>query len=455
MRSNDSQFKSKIGLIAATAGSAVGLGNIWRFPAETQANGGAAFLLIYAVCVLLLGIPVMLGEFSIGRAGGSDPIGCYHRLSPDKKWWMIGTTGIIASYLILCFYTVVAGWTLEYLTQSVTGSLYGEVSADVSANSATFSGIMTENISSAWSPIINTLILVLITFLIIIAGVQKGIERVSNILMPLLFVLLIVFCVVSLTLPGAGKGVSYFLNPDFSKVTMSTVVNALGQAFFSLSLGMGALMTYAAYFPKSTRLGRTAVTVSIFDMAVAIMMGLIIFPAIMSFGLEGEQFEGASLVFVTMPEIFAKMGGTQIWSIMFFTLLLLAALTSVISVAEVAVRMFQDRFKFSRLKAALCVIIPLIAISPLCSLANGPLHDFRILGMDLFTLFDTVATNILLPIGALLMCIYLGWFAPKGLMYGQLSNHGTFRARYAGLVLFIIKWIAPLILLTILVSQFL
>lgn len=446
------EFKSKIGLVAATVGSAVGLGNIWRFPAETQANGGAAFLLIYAACVIILGIPVMLGEFSIGRAGGSDPIGDYRSLSPGKRWWMIGTTGIVASYMILCFYTVVTAWTFEYVVQSLTGTLFESGAAGDPA--MFFASKMDSNISSAWNPVINTFIIIVITFAIIVAGVQKGIERASNILMPLLFVILLVFCVVSLSLPGAGEGVTFFLNPDFSKVTASTFVNALGQAFFSLSLGMGVLMTYAAYFPKSTRLGRTAVIVAVMDMAVAIMVGLIIFPAIMSFGLQGEKFEGASLVFVTMPEIFAGMQCSQLWSALFFILLLLAALTSVISVAEVTVRMFQDRMGMSRLKAALMVAVPLFFISPLCALANGPLSDFKILGMDIFTLFDTVATNILLPVGALLMCLYLGFGAPKGLLRKQLTNEGSFHWRPVGAVAFILKWVAPLFIGIILVTQF-
>lgn len=272
--------------------------------------------------------------------------------------------------------------------------------------------------------------------------------------MPLLLLLLGVFCVVSLSLPDSGKGVAFFLNPDFSKVTGKTVVNALGQAFFSLSLGMGVLMTYAAYFPRKTRLGRTAATVSLIDMGVAVMMGLIVFPAIMSFGLEGEQFEGASLVFVTMPEIFSRMPATQLWSVMFFLLLLLAAVTSVISVAEVTVRMFQDRCRMSRMRAALWVTVPLIVLSPLCALANGPLNHIRIFGLDIFSLFDTIATNILLPVGAMLMCIYIGTKAPKRLLHDELTNCGTLRYRFTATVSFLLKWVAPPIIALILVSQF-
>lgn len=447
------EFKSKIGLIAATVGSAVGLGNIWRFPAETQANGGAAFLLIYAACVVVLGIPVMLGEFAIGRAGGSDPMSNYRKLSPGSRWWMIGSTGIVASYMILCFYTVVAGWVLEYLLQSISGSLYAaDVDGAVAGSAAAFAQKMDSNISGTWGPMINTLVLIVATFGIMVAGVQKGIERMSNIMMPLLFVILLVFCGVSLSLPDAGKGVEYFLNPDFSKVTPHTVINALGQAFFSLSLGMGVLMTYAAYFPKDTRLGRTATTVSIVDMGVAVMMGLIIFPAVMSFGMQGEEFEGSSLVFVTMPEIFAKMPATRVWSILFFMLLLLAAVTSVISVAEVTVKWFQDRFRLSRLKASLCVILPLFVLSPLCSLAQGPLSNFKIFGYDLFALFDNCSTNILLPVGALLMCIYLGWVAPKSLLNDQLTNDGRLHTRIVGATRFVLKWIAPPVITMILLS---
>lgn len=448
------EFKSKIGLIAATVGSAVGLGNIWRFPAETQANGGAAFLIIYAACVLLLGIPVMLGEFAIGRAGGSDPMTDYQRLTPGSKWWMTGVTGILASYLILCFYTVVAGWTLEYLWHSITGSLYAPINGMDTNSSEMFTGKMADYIGGAAGPLISTGVLIIVVFGVIIAGVRKGIERVSNVMMPLLLILLGVFCAVSLSLPDSGKGVSFFLNPDFSKVTAGTVVNALGQAFFSLSLGMGVLMTYAAYFPRKTRLGRTAATVSLFDMAVAVMMGLIVFPAIMSFGLEGEQFEGASLVFVTMPEIFSRMPATQVWSVMFFLLLLLAAVTSVISVAEVTVRMFQDRCHMSRVRAAMWVTVPLIVLSPLCALANGPLNHIRVFGLDLFTLFDTVATNILLPVGAMLMCIYIGTRLPKQLLHDELTNGGTIRYRFTGTVSFLLKWVAPPVIAVILVSQF-
>lgn len=444
------KFGSKIGLIAATVGSAVGLGNIWRFPAETQANGGAAFLLVYIICVLLLGIPVMLGEFAIGREGGTDAVGDYKRISPGTKWWIVGGTGLLASYMILCFYIVVAGWTLEYLVNSISGDLF----AGISEGTATFDGKMQEYVSGDWKPILYTVLMIAVNMIVLLCGVRKGIEKISNVLMPLLFVILVIFCAVALSLPGASEGVEFFLRPDFSKLDGGVVIDALGQAFFSLSLGMGILITYAAYFPRNTKLGRTATIVSLLDMVVAVMMGLIIFPAVTSFGMEGESLEGATLVFVTLPEVFTRMPGTQFWAVLFFTLLLLAALTSTISIAEVSVRFFQDRMRMSRRAAVLTVMLPLLLFGSLSSLSMGSLSGFRIFGLSFFNLLDTVATNILLPLGSMAMCIYAGWFAPKGMIADQLSNGSAVRSAATRIVLFIIKWIAPVAIAVILLAQF-
>lgn len=444
------KFGSKIGLIAATVGSAVGLGNIWRFPAETQANGGAAFLLVYIICVLLLGIPVMLGEFAIGREGGTDAVGDYKRISPRTKWWIVGGTGLVASYMILCFYIVVAGWTLEYLVNSISGDLF----AGISDGTATFDGKMQEYVSGDWKPILYTVLMIAINMIVLLCGVRKGIEKISNVLMPLLFVILVIFCAVALSLPGASEGVEFFLRPDFSKLDGGVVIDALGQAFFSLSLGMGILITYAAYFPRNTRLGRTATIVSLLDMVVAVMMGLIIFPAVTSFGMEGESLEGATLVFVTLPEVFTRMPGTQFWAVLFFMLLLLAALTSTISIAEVSVRFFQDRMRMSRRAAVFTVLLPLLLFGSLSSLSMGSLSGFKIFGLSFFNLLDTVATNILLPLGSMAMCIYAGWFAPKGMIADQLSNGSAVRSAATRIVLFIIKWIAPVAIAVILLAQF-
>ncbi len=449
-----SHFSSRIGLIAATVGSAVGLGNIWRFPAEAQANGGGAFILLYVLCVFLLGIPVMIGEFAIGRSGRSDAIGSFKNLGASKGWWIIGGMGILASYLILCFYMVVAGWTIEYLWESITGGLYQSGTDGTSLNNE-FSIKMQEYVGGATSPLIFTYIMIGVNIAILIGGVQKGIERLSNILMPMLFVILLIFVGVTAMLPGSEAGYEYFLYPDFSKITPTTALNALGQAFFSLSLGMGILMTYAAYYPAKTQLGRTAITVSTLDLLVAVMMGLIIFPAIASFGLNDENVKGATLVFVTLPKIFAQTPGTRVWSSLFFLLLAVAALTSTISIAEVSVAFVRDRFKTSRLRACLTMMLPLFIFSTVCSLSQGPWSEFTIFGKNIFDLLDYTATNIMLPLGSLGLCIYLGWFAPKGMLYDQMSNRGTIRTRMVGVLMFLIKFVAPLLIAMVFASNFL
>lgn len=452
--SNKAQFATKIGLIAATVGSAVGLGNVWRFPVLAQSNGGAAFLLIYIACVFILGIPVMMAEFSLGRGGGSDAVGSFMNVTPGKKWWMVGAIAIIASYLILCYYMVVAGWTMEYLWHSITGDLYEGIYASSALDSSNFTTKMKEYIVDDYNPLIFTYIMLAANFGVLLFGVKKGIERLSNILMPMLFILLIVFGFVSLSLPKADEGLKFFLNPDFSKIDGSVIINAMGQAFFSLSLGMGILITYASYYPKTTILSRTAVTVSLLDMTVAIMMGIIIFPAVTSFGLTGESLEGPSLVFSTLPEVFAQMPLTQLWSSLFFFFLMVAALTSTISIAEVSIAFMQDRFKMSRLKACIIVIAPLFLFSSLCSLSQGSLGEMKIAGLTLFDLFDTIATNILLPIASILLCIYMGWIAPKSFFKNQLSNYGTVKSRVFHIVLFIVRFIAPILITTILIAHF-
>ena len=458
--SNKAQFGSKIGLIVATVGSAVGLGNVWRFPAEAQTNGGAAFLLLYVGCVFLLGIPVMLAEFSLGRGQHTDSVGVFKKLAPKRPWWIVGALAILASYLILSFYMVVAGWTFEYMWQSVTGSLYVPVngidttiSPDMLDNQ--FQTRMQEYIMQDWKPLLPTYIMLAINLGILIMGVQKGIEKMSNILMPMLFVLLLVFCGVSPTFPKAMEGMEFFFSPDFSKITPAVVVNALGQAFFSLSLGMGILITYSSYFPKDTKLGKTAVTVSMLDLLVAVMMGVIIFPAVKSFGLDEHGLEGVTLVFVTLPEVFAQMPGTQIWSSLFFLLLMVAALTSTISLAEVSIAFMMDRFKMRRVAACLTVILPLFVLSTLCSLSQGSLSWLKLAGLNIFDFLDTVATNVMLPVVAIFTCIFVGWHVPSDYFRNEMTNEGSIVSRIYRPALFIIKYMAPILIAVVLISSFL
>ncbi len=444
------KFTSRIGVIAATVGSAVGLGNVWRFPAEVQSGGGAVFLLVYIVCIFVLGIPVMTSEMALGRGGDSDAVGAFSRVTPDhRNWRFVGALAILASYLILSFYMVVAGWTFEYLVQSITGDLY---STSHGQGEAAFMDRMSSYITGTYRPIVMTLFMVAGNLYVLLRGVQGGIEKVSNIMMPILFLLLLLFCGVSLSLPGAMEGVKFFLAPDFSAFTAKTVIDALGQSFFSLSLAMGIILTYSSYYPASTKLPRTAVTVSLLDLLVALLMGLIIFPAVMTFGLADANLAGSSLVFITLPEIFSQMHGTRIWSSLFFLLLTVAAFTSTISLAEVSVAFMERRGGLSRKKACLVVLLPLAVLSPICSLSVGPWSDYTIGGMTLFDVLDNVTTNIMLPLGGILLCLYMGWVAPSSFLAGQLSNNGTLRSRFTGTIHFIVKWIAPVLIAAILVS---
>lgn len=451
---SDAQFKTKLGVIWATLGSAVGLGSIWRFPAEAQENGGGAFLLIYLACVLVLGIPVMLAETSIGRAGRADSVGSYRNLAPKTRWWMAGALGVISSYLIISFYMVVAGWTFQYLWDSITGALYSGVAGEsMEMMEHTFHDRMEHYICSDVDPLISTFIMIIINIGVLMLGVQKGIERASNILMPLLFLLLLIFCGYALTLPGAGEGLSFFFKPDFSKISWDVAANALGQTFFSLSLGTGILITYASYYPARTNLMSTSVTVSLLTTLVAIMMGVIIFPTVFSFNLDLESLRGTTLVFVSLPEVFAQMPGAQGWSILFFTLLLVAALTSTISISEVSILFVQKRFNRSRRAATLIMMSPLFVISALCSLSFGSLEGFKIFGLTIFNFLDTFATNWILPICAFCSVIFIGWFAPRGTFRREVTNDGSVATRIFPAVNFIVRWISPFLILLILCTS--
>lgn len=448
-------FSTRLGLILATVGSAVGLGTIWRFPAEVQSGGGSAFLFVYIICVFLLGVPVMLCEFTIGRAGGADAITSYRRLSPKTKWWIVGATGVLTSFLIGIFYMVVAGWTLTYLVESVTGSLYQGISHSDEAMVQGFSTKMQHYITTDWTPLIFTLIVVTINILILLGGVKKGIERMANIAMPMLFIILLLFMVVVLLQPGASEGVKYFLSPDFSKITPRVVISALGQALFSLSVGMGILVTYAAYYPPQTNLPKTSVTVSSLTLLIAIMMGLIIFPAVTAFGITDHGMAGTTLVFVTLPEVFAQLPGCRFWSILFFTLLLLAALTSTVSIVEPSIAFVRDHFRASRKKATLVVMLPILILSGICSLSFGCLKKFTVAGMNMFESLDALTNYILLPLVAIGGCLFVGWFAPKNLLHDQLTNYGTLRAPFTSFITIILRYLAPLSILLIMFFAFL
>jgi NSS family neurotransmitter:Na+ symporter len=349
---------------------------------------------------------------------------------------------------------VVAGWTFEYMWESITGNLYTGIDA-VSDKSALFGSKMQQYINHDTNPLIHTFIIIGINIAILLFGVQKGIERLSNIMMPILFVILLGFCIVSLTLPKAGEGLEFFLKPDFSAITPSVIIRALGQAFFSLSLGMGVLITYGSYFPRDTRLIKTSVSVSTSVIFVAVMMGVIIFPAVTSFGLQNATLNGPTLVFATLPQVFAQLPAAQLWSTLFFLLLTLAAVTSTISIAEVSIAFMQEYFKMSRKAACLVVLLPLLAFSSVCSLSLGSLSDFTVFGFTIFDFLDYTTANILLPICSILLCVYVGWFAPKKFLKDELTNNGDFKSATFRLIIFIIRYIAPVLITGIIVYSLL
>lgn len=428
-------FGSKIGVILATVGCAVGLGNIWRFPYMLGENGGAAFLLVYISCILFLGIPVMITEFFIGRYSRKNAAGAFKVMAPGTKWSVIGYNGVAAAFLILGYYAVVSGWTLEYIVQAFSGSLEGKNATDFADEFTAFS-------TGVFRPILWTVVFIALTHIIIVSGVKEGIERASKVMMPMLFLILIALCVRSITLPGASEGLTFLFNPDFSKIDSSVVLSAMGQAFFSLSIGMGCLITYASYFGKQTNLQTTALQVTILDTLVAVLAGVMIFPAVFSFGIEPTT--GPELVFITLPNVFEQLPFGNIWSFVFFVLLALAALTSTISLHEVSTAYVHEEYHISRKKAAIIVSIGVTILGILCSLSMGVLKSYTLFGLNFFNLLDFVTAKIMLPLGGMLICIFTAKRIDKLLLKEEVTNHGTIRFYFFNTYAFFVKYIAPI-----------
>lgn len=439
-KNNRANFGSKLGVILASAGSAVGLGNIWRFPFETGNHGGAAFILIYLGCVLFFGIPIMVAEFSIGRHSRANTAGAYRILAPGTQWRWVGRMGVLAGFLILGYYSVVAGWTLEYIIQAATNAFAGQSANDFIAS---FNGF----VANPWRPAFWMIVFMLMTHFIIVKGVERGIEKSAKIMMPMLFILLIVLTVCSISLPGAGAGIEFLLKPDFSKVNGSVLLGAMGQAFFSLSLGMGCLCTYASYFRNDTNLTKTALNVGWIDTMVAILAGFIIFPAAFSVGIQPDA--GPSLLFITLPNVFQQAFGNLPWlaiilSIMFYVLLALAALTSTISLHEVVTAYLHEEFNLTRGRAAKLVTAGCTVLGVLCSLSLGVGKELTIFGLTLFDLFDFVTAKIMLPLGGFFIAIFTGWYLDKRIVWEEVSNNGTLPKAIYRIWLFLLKYIAPI-----------
>lgn len=425
------QWGSRIGFILAAAGSAIGLGNIWRFPYLTGKNGGGAFILIYLVFVIGICLNVMIAEFAMGRRTKLAAAGAYKKFS--RNWTFAGALGVLSAFLIMGFYPVVGGWALAYVFKSVTGLLSSNAIGDA------FGGF----ISGTFEPIVWMLIYLVLNIVIVVKGVASGIEKASKVLMPTLFGLLLLIIIRSVTLPGAGAGLEFLLKPDFSKVTGSTFLDALGQAFFSLSLGMGAMITYGSYLDKKENIPKNALIVTMMDTGCAIMAGLALFPALFAFGLEPAQ--GPGLVFVVVPTLFGQMGGLGIiLSVIFFIALTVAALTSSVSLLEVVVAYLMDERGMKRKTAVNLSSGVMVVTCMLSSLSMGTLPEIPILGVGFFDFFDILTDKIFLAVGGLLIALFVGWFVKKEDMHDELTNGGTHEFKLFNIWYNLIKYVIPL-----------
>ncbi|MBQ7442520.1 MAG: sodium-dependent transporter [Bacteroidaceae bacterium] len=444
-------FGSKLGIILAAAGSAVGLGNVWRFPTEVGANGGAAFILVYVMCVALLGLPLMVAEFIIGRHTHKNTADAYRQLAPGTPWVFQGYLGVFTSWFILCYYAVVAGWTLKYLVESALGEV-----TKITESTAYFEMFTSHPIV----PLGYMFASVMACHLVIVRGVQGGIERSSKLLMPMLLFIMVVLVATSVTMPGAGSGVAFLLHPDFSKITSDVVLSAMGQAFFSLSIAMGCLCTYASYFTDDAKLVKTAASVAVIDTLVAIMSGFVIFPAVFSVtGVAPDA--GPGLVFITLPKVFqAAFTGAPwlgaVFAFMFYLLLFLAALTSMVSIHEPPTAFLIEHFGITRHTATGIVTAVVIAVGTLCSLSFGPLRDVRpLFGLTFFDFFDFISAKIFLPVGGIIISLFTGWRLERTIISDQLTNHGTQPVPQflVSTFIFIMKWVAPVAIALIFVYE--
>lgn len=426
-------FGGKLSVILVAAGSAIGLGALWRFPYIAGKHGGAAFLIVFLLSVLVVGVPAMLAEFAIGRKTRKNAVGAYRTIS--RRWSFLGYGSVLSALFISGYYYLIAGWSLEYLVNSATTELY--------TSALPFTEQFKE-FQSSWRPLIYGVAFILLTHIIVSRGVEKGIEKASKIMMPLLFVILIVMAVRVAFMPGAADGYRFFLSCDFSEAFKpETIMMAVGQAFFSLSVGMGCMVTYSSYFKKNNNLVTTSLNVSLLTLLVSMLAGLVIFPAVFSAGIQPS--EGPSLVFVTLPEIFNGMPLAPLWSTVFFVLVMLASLTSTISFHEVLTAYFAEEFKLSRQAAA----ITTTGISILLS----ALTFSSLFGIDYLNIFDKLTANVMMPLGAMFTCVLVSWFLERNFMKEELTNNGTINKHVTPVIVFMLRYITPLLIFYIFVRN--
>ncbi len=436
---------SRLGFVLAASGSAIGLGNVWKFPYVTGQNGGGAFVLIYLVCIFAVGLPIMLAEFTLGRKTNLNPVGAFQTLKPNTPWVGVGYMGVVAGFLILSFYGVVGGWTLAYIVKSFSQSV---LEFQSSKDAGQFFG---QFIANPTEVIIYHALFMGLCMGIVIRGVHGGIEKACDILMPTLFVILLLLMARSLTLPGAMEGVKFYLSPDFSKITPSVILVALGQAFFSLSLGMGAMLTYGSYLSEKENLTSATVYVVLFDTMIALLVGMVIFPAVFAMGL--EPAEGPSLVFSVLPAVFSSMPFGTVVSIIFFVLLAIAAITSGISLLEVVVAYFIDQVGWTRKKAVLIVGLIIFALGIPSGLSFGVMSEVKFMDKTFFDIVDNIASNYLLPLGGMLTAVFVGWKWGIDKAKEEIEKHETlfhWGAQWG----FLIRYVTPVAVAFVFFAKF-
>lgn len=441
MKANKEQWSSKFGFIMAAAGSAIGLGNLWKFPYITGTSGGAVFLIVYIIFLLLLGIPILLSELAIGRYAGSNAIDSCAKIHP--KWGFAGAFGIIGAFGVMASYCVVGGWIIRYIINSITNTNIG-------------TDYFTEYSSKSFEPILWMAVFLIITCAIVSGGVANGIEKVSSFLLPLLFVFLIGIMIYCLTLPNALEGVKFFFVPDFSDISsfsdfMQILFNAMGQVFFSLSLGMGTLITYGSYLPKDNNLAASTVTIVVLDTVIAIISGLTILPAVFSFGF--EPTEGFGLMFRTLPAVFSQMNGGTIVASIFFILVLFAALTSSISLLEVIVAWICSKTKLTRVWAAIIITLLIFIAGIFASLSVGAIPDIRIGSTSLFEFFSFFSDKIIMPLGGFFICVLTGYVWGIDKAAKEISNDGRLKFAMQKLFAVAVKYIAPTLIAIIFLTS--
>ena len=444
VRIKPERFATGVGVLMATLGSAVGLGNIWKFPYLTGANGGAAFLIVYLLCTVLVGFPIMVAEQMLGRKGRGDAVSTFKTLSPKTIWWLVGASGVLAAFLIMAFYTEVAGWVFAYVAKSFSHSL---LTTDATITSNAFGSL----VSSPWTSLIIQWIVLIVVGVIIMLGVAKGIEATTKKLLPILAILLVIIGIRSLTLPGASAGLAFLFKPDFSKLTAGAIMTALGLAFFKLSIGMGAMLTYGSYYGDDQNIPANAARVVGADLAVSLLAGIAIFPAVFAFGFEPAS--GAKLLFITIPTVFASMPFGQVFMVLFFVLTAFAAIGAMLSLIEVVVAFLVNRTKLSRKMATLVTVLAMALVGSTAALSNSVLANVTVFGKTFFDLFDFVSSNILLPLGGLAIAIFVGWVWGWPKFKAALTNEGTLHNEGLLKVVFnILKFVTPLLVAFILLT---